>query len=303
MAWLNRLSNLLRGRALDQELDEELQFHVDARTADNIAAGMSPAEARHDAARRFGNRTLAKERTREANIFGWLESFAQDLRHGGRMFVRNPGFTAVAVLSLALGTGANTAMFSAADALLLRPLPVASPGDLVNIGSDYLISDHRFTFTSYPNYIDIRDRSATFDGLAAFAVVTTGFAERSGELPHITVGMAVTGNIFRVLGVAPQLGRAFRQDEDKVPGRDAVVVLSHGLWEQLGSDPRILGRNVRIGGIDFNVIGVAPDGFTGPEKYRRPAFYVPIMMWPRLSGNPQALEARDFWGLRVKGRL
>ena len=303
MSWLNRLSNLLRGRTLDQELDEELQFHVDARTADNVAAGMSPAEARQDAARRFGNRTLAKERTREANIFGWLESFAQDLRHGGRMFVKNPGFTAVAVLSLALGTGANTAMFSAADALLLRPLPVASPGDLVNIGSDYTNSDHRFTYTSYPNYIDIRNRSASFDGVAAFAVVTTGFAGQTGAPPHMTVGMAVTGNIFHVLGVAPQLGRSFRPDEDKVPGRDAVAVLSHGLWEQLGSDPRILGRNVKIGGIDFNVIGVASEGFTGPDKYRRPAFYVPMMMWPRLAGNPGALEARDFWGLRVKGRL
>jgi predicted permease len=300
---MNRLSNLFRARALSRELDEELQFHVEARTRDNVAAGMSPAEARRDAAKRFGNRTLAKEQTREANIFGWVESFAQDLRHGCRMFVKNPGFTAVAVISLALGTGANTAMFSAADALLLRPLPVANPGELVNIGSDFFNSDYRYTVTSYPNYNDIRDRSSSFNGIVAFTTVTTGFAAQPGALPQMTVGMAVSGNFFEVLGVEPRLGRSFRPDEDKVPGRDAVVILSHGLWEQLGSDPRILGRNVKIAGLDFNVIGVAPDRFTGPDRYRRPAFYVPLMTWPRVSGNPRVLEARDYWGLRVKGRI
>jgi len=121
MSWLNRFSNLFRSR-LDRDLEEELQFHFDARLQDNLAKGMPRQQAKRDAALRFGNRTLAKERTREANIIGWLESFAQDLRHGCRMFAKNPGFTAVAVLSLALGTGANTAMFSAADALVLRPL-------------------------------------------------------------------------------------------------------------------------------------------------------------------------------------
>jgi hypothetical protein len=179
MSWLNRFSNLFRSRALSRELDDELQFHLESRTEDNIAAGMSQAQARQDAARRFGNRTLTKEQTREANIFGWVEAVAQDLRHGYRMFAKNPGFTAVAVISVALGTGANTAMFSAADALLLRPLPVASPGELVNIGSDFFNSFSRFTVMSYPNYIDIRDRSASFNGLLAFASVTTGFAARA----------------------------------------------------------------------------------------------------------------------------
>jgi predicted permease len=302
MSWLNRFSNLFRSRALSRELDDELQFHLEARTEDDIAAGMSQEQARQDAARRFGNRTRAKERTREANIFGWAESLAQDLWHGGRMFIKNPGFTAVAVISLALGTGANTAMFSTTDALLLRPLPVERPGDLVNIGSIFSASDIRFSSTSYLNYIDIRDRSASFDGVVAFASITAGFAAQSSALPQMTVGMVVSGNLFEVLGVQPQLGRPFRPDENKVPGRDAVVVLSHGLWEQLGSDPRILGRSVKIAGIDFTVIGVAPAGFTGPDRNRHPAFYVPVMMWARLSGDPRVLEARDYWGLRVKGR-
>ncbi len=309
MSWFNRFSNLFRGRAVERELEEELQFHLEARVRDNIAAGMSAEESRRDAARRFGNRTLVKERTREANIFGWLESFAQDIRHGGRMFAKNAGFTAVAVISLALGTGANTAMFSAADALLLRPPPmVARPGELVNIGSDYSGGDYRSTYTSYPNYVDLRDRSASFTGVVAFAPITAAFAAQPfaaqpGASPQLTVGMVASGNFFQVLGVEPRLGRSFRPDEDSVPGRDAVVVLSHGMWEQLGSDRAILGRKVRIAGIDFRVIGVAPVGFTGPNRYRRPAFYIPVMMWPRVSGDSRVLVARDYWGLRVKGRL
>jgi predicted permease len=302
MSWLNRFSNLFRGRSLNDELEEELQFHFDARMRDNIAAGMPAEQARKDARKRFGNRTLAQERTREANIFQWVESLAQDLRHGCRMFIKNPGFTAVAVVSLALGTGANTAMFSTTDALLLRPLPVERPGDLVNIGSVFSANDIRFSYTSYLNYIDIRDRSSSFDGVVAFAPITTGFAAQTDALPQMTVGMVASGNLFEVLGVHPPMGRSFRADEDKVPGRDAVVVLSHGLWEQLGADPRILGRSVKIAGIDFTVIGVAPSSFTGPDPNRRPAFYVPVMMWPRLTGDPRILEARDYWGLHVKGR-
>lgn len=303
MSWLNRFSNLFRGRALDRELDEELQFHLDARIQDNIGAGMPAEQASQDAARRFGNRTLARERAHEANILAWLESLILDLRHGGRMFVKDPGFTAVAVISIALGTGANTAMFSAADAMLLRPLPVAHPNELVNIGSDFSTGDFRWSLTSYPNYADIRDRSASFQGVLAFAGVTTGFAARTSANPEVAPGMAVSGNFFDVLGVALQLGRTFRPDEDRVSGRDAVVVLSHGLWEALGSDPAILGRDVRIGGIDFRVIGVAPESFSGPDRYQRPAFYVPLMMWPRLAGDPRTIQARDNWNLRVKGRL
>jgi predicted permease len=301
--WFDRFSNLFRRRALDGELDEELQFHIDARTRDNIGAGMTAEAAGEDAARRFGNRTLARERAHDADILAWLESFIQDLRHGGRMFVKNPGFTAVAVISLALGTGANTAMFSAADAMLLRPLPVSHPDELVNIGSDFTTSDFRWSITSYPNYVDIRDRSTSFQGVLAFTTLTAGFAAHSGANPQVAAGMVVSGNFFDVLGVVPQLGRTFRADEDRVSGRDAVVVLSHGFWETLGSDPAIIGRNVKIGGIDFRVIGVAPESFSGPDRYRRPAFYVPLMMWQRLTGDSRLIQARDYWTLRVKGRL
>jgi macrolide transport system ATP-binding/permease protein len=233
----------------------------------------------------------------------WQGAVWQDLRHGCRMFAKNPGFTLAAVLSVALGAGANVAMFSAADALLLRPLPVPRPGEVLRVGTDFTTGYSSAMLSSYPNYTDVRDRNRSFAGLLAFATITTGFAAAPTATPQVKPGMVVTGNFLQVLGVQPELGRGFRPEEDQVPGRDAVVILSHGTWEQLGSDPNIFGRIVRIAGIEFTAIGVAPDSFSGPDRNRRPAFYVPMMMRPRLTGDPQTLEARDRFILTIKGRL
>jgi predicted permease len=233
----------------------------------------------------------------------WPGSFLQGMRHACRMFAKNPGFTLAAVLSIALGAGANVAMFSAADALLLRPLPVPRPEEIVVVGTDFTALNFSYMSSSYPNYVDLRDRNRSFSGLLAFASTTAGFAEGRVEAPQVKAGMVVSGNFLQVLGIQPEIGRGFRPEEDQVPGRDEVVILSHGTWAQLGSDPKILGRTVRIAGIEFTVIGVAPESFIGPDRNRRPAFYVPMTMWPRLSGDPQILEARDRFGLTVKGRL
>jgi len=233
----------------------------------------------------------------------WQGALWQDLRHGCRMFAKNPGFTLAAVLSIALGAGANVAMFSAADGLLLRPLPVPRPGEIVVVGTDFTALNFSSVSSSYPNYADLRDRNRSFGGLLAFHATIAGFAAGRVESPQVKVGMVVTGNFLQVLDVQPELGRAFRPEEDQVPGRDAVVILSHGTWQQLGSDPKILGRTVRIAGIEFTVIGIAPESFSGPDRNFRPAFYVPAMMWPRLSGDPQTLEARDRFDLTIKGRL
>ncbi len=238
----------------------------------------------------------------------WLEHLWRDVRYGCRMLARAPGFTTIAVLSLGIGVGANCAIFSFADALLLRPLPVARPGEVLTVGSAMTIEALRASglASSYRDYVDIRDRSKSFDGLVAFSYLTVGFAGRPGAVPALRMGMLASGNMFRVMGVEPALGRAFLPEEDRVPGRDAVVVLGHALWvQQFASDPSIVGRRVDLNGRPFTVIGVAPREFTGLNQYIRSDFFVPLMMSPLLLTDPKAasLEARDVRNLSMKGRL
>jgi ABC-type antimicrobial peptide transport system permease subunit len=245
---------------------------------------------------------------RTVGVWSWPGGLWQDIQYGCRMLAASPGFTSVAVVSLAIGIGANCAIFSFADALLLRPLPVARPGEVLTVGSTAAIEAFGASslVSSYRDYVDIRDRSKSFDGLAAFTQVTAGFATNPTAPPKLTMGMLVSGNLFPLMGVQPTIGRGFRPEEDQVPGRDAVVVLGRTMWEQeFGSDPTVLGRSVRLSGNEFVVIGVAPSGFNGLDQYVRTDFFVPLMMSPRLISNPKAasLEARDARNLRVKGRL
>jgi len=238
----------------------------------------------------------------------WLERLWQDVQYGCRMLTASPGFASIAILSLAIGIGANCAIFSFADALLLRPLPVARPDEVFTVGSMATVEAFGSSslVSSYRDYVDIRDRSQSFDGLAAFTYLTAGFASDPKAVPKLKMGMLVSGNLFTVMGVEPTIGRAFRREEDQVPGRDAVVVLGRTLWEQdFGSDPAVLGRTVRINGSAFTVIGVAPPAFTGLDQYVRTDFFVPLMMSPRLISDPKAasLEARDARNLDLKGRL
>ncbi|HYU77553.1 MAG TPA: ABC transporter permease, partial [Vicinamibacterales bacterium] len=238
--------------------------------------------------------------------FGWLERFWQDIRYGCRMLAANPGFTLVAVSSLAMGIGANCAAFSWADALLLRPLTVPRPGEVVTVGSTMSVEGFSRVGASYREFVDVRDRSSSFDGLVAFTGVTSGLAVTRDALPKLTLGLLVSGNFFSVMGVEPELGRTFRPEEDQVPGRDAVVIVSHRLWQQqFGSDPSILGRRVQLSGIEFTVVGVVPERFTGMNQFVRSDFYAPLMMWPRLLGDPKEhpLEDRNFRNLTIKGRL
>ena len=237
-----------------------------------------------------------------------IERFWQDLRYGIRMLVASPGFTTVAVLSLAIGIGANCAIFSFADALLFRPLPVARPSEVYTVGSTSSLEalNASSLVSSYRDYADVRDRSKSFEGLAAFTSITAGLAADSTHTPKLKMGMLVSGNFFPLMGVEPRIGRAFRPDEDQVPGRDAVVILGRTLWEQdFGSDPQVLGRTVRINGVDCTVIGVAPPAFTGMNPFVRSDFFVPLMMSPRIVNDTRtaSLEVRDARNLTLKGRL
>jgi len=293
-------------RRREESLDNEIRDYLDRETQWNIEAGMSPEEASYAAQRKLGSTSVVKENTRAA--WGWtsLERFWQDLQYGFRMLIKNPGFTLVAVISLAIGIGANSAMFSLADGLILRPLPVPHPNEIVTAGYDTSVGGFGSISASYRDYLDFRNTSKSFDGLLAHTSYSFGFSKGPDSPAQLKMGMLVTGNFFRVLGVEPELGRGFSDEEDQVPGRDAVVVLGHDLWEKdFAADTTILGKHIRLSGIEFTVIGVAPERFTGLDNYFRPALFVPVTMWPKVLSDPKIkpLDARDYRQLTLRGRL
>jgi putative ABC transport system permease protein len=218
------------------------------------------------------------------------------------MLAKNPAFTAVAVCSLAIGIGANSAIFSFADALLLRPLPVKEPSGIVTVNPS-TASFGTNSSVSYPDYLDFRDRNRSFDGLIAFQEEYFGYAPNASTVPEMQFGAFVSGNFFKVLGVEPTVGRGFRADEDQVPGRDRVAVLSHDFWAaHFDGAKSAIGSTVRLNGIDFTIIGVAPASFTGADQFVKPTIYVPIAMYPVLSGTDNLYKRDNRW-LNVKGRL
>jgi putative ABC transport system permease protein len=293
-------------RRREESLEDEVRDYINRETQLNMEAGMPADEARYAAQRKLGTTALVKEDTRAAWGWTWIERLWQDLRYGCRTMLKNPGFTLVALISLAIGIGANSAMFSLADGLILRPLPVDHPGEVVTVGYSSEVGHFGGIHASYRDYVDFRDKSKSFDGLVAYTISSFGFSAVAGAQSQMKSGMLVSGNFFRVLGVEPELGRTFRAEEDQAPGRDAVVILGHDFWEkELSADPAILGRRVLLSGIEFTVIGVAPARFTGMDQYFHPAFYVPAAMWPRFVSNPndRPLEQRDSRQLTVKGRL
>jgi predicted permease len=233
-----------------------------------------------------------------------------DLRYALRMLGRNPGFALVAIISLALGIGANTAIFSLADYVLLPRLAVPNPSAIMVVQSQFrgesLGNLFQYSGLSYPDFEDVRRKNNSFAGLAASQYFQFGFAPDKTAQPQMKFGALVSGNFFGVLGVRPDLGRSFRPDEDKVPGRDAVVVLSHDLWEtEFASDPGVVGRSIVLNGLAFTVVGVAPESFTGPNAWMRADLYVPLAMQPALAGGAgqSELEMRGVKVLTVLGRL
>jgi len=253
-----RLLSFLRGETYQPEIDEELRFHLEQRTAANVAAGMSPADAARDARKRFGNLQSVREECREKLGAGFGETTWQDVRFGMRMLKKNPGFTLVAVLTLALGIGVNTSMFTALLALLDRPLPYPDPGSLAQVFQSSPGSP-RGAHHSAPDFLDYQ-ASGVFKYLAAmndrpFSLVAPGQpAER-------VRGLFVSADLFPLLGIQPELGRVFNADEDRV-GFDNVVVLDHGFWQRrFGADPHIIGRTLRLDGEVVTVIGVMPPQF------------------------------------------
>ena len=233
-----------------------------------------------------------------------------DLRYAWRTLLKSPGFAVVAIVSLALGIGANSAMFSLADALLLRPMSVPHASDIVAVQSqlkgEALGGIFQYSGLSYPDFKDLRDRNKSYTGLTASLYSQFGFATEKAALPQMKFGELVSGDFFSVLDVPVELGRAFRPDEDSVPGRDAVAVLGHELWRaDLASDPNVVGKTIFLNNVPFTVIGVAPERFTGSMAIVRSALFVPMAMGPRLKDDLKLsmLEKRENRGMIVYGRL
>jgi predicted permease len=287
VSWWNRVSNLLRREDLGRELDEELQFHIDARIRDNLKAGMTEEEARLDARRRFGNWTLAKEKTHEMNIIVTIQTVGQDLRYALRSLRKSPGFTALAVLAMALGIGANTAVFTVVNGVLLRPLPLVQPERLFLISYELRLgpSSGRPTLSDH-DYVEFQRRTRAFERVTAFVegeVTMTG----AGDAVRLPAGL-VTSSFFPVLRVSPAMGRPFTSQEEE-RGSPGVAVLSEGLWRsRFAADPNILGKSITVDGIKRSVIGVMPAGFAFPGDG---ALWLPLAVGADPSGNSFDLDA------------
>src|SRR6266849_1233315 len=300
-----RLRSILLGRRVERELDQELRFHLEHKIEEGIANGLSPKEARYAAMRAMDGLEQRKEEMRDMLRIHWFTDFLDDARFAIRSLRRTPGLTAFVVITLALGIGMTSGTFSLLDALMFRPYPVPHPNGVVTLTST--THDSNFDDFSYREYLDIRDKTKSYDGVIANAQMeAVGFSAEPGATPRVRGGMMVSGNYFHVLGVEPRLGRGFREDEDQAPGRDAVVVLGPDFWKhEFASDPGVIGRTIRLNGTDFTVIGVAPQTFSGMMIFGHPDFYMPLAMARVFSTNLQKnfFEDRDDRELNVKGRL
>jgi macrolide transport system ATP-binding/permease protein len=289
---------LIHRRHAEREMDEEIRAHLEMEVEQNIADGMSPEDARSAARRSFGSVALSKEDSRAMWGLRSLEILSQDLRYGLRMLVKNPGFTLIAVLTLALGIGANTAIFTLLDKVLIRPLPVEQPHQLVTFVEDAGGSPGIF---SYPLYAELRDRTDVMSGVAAFEQRT--FSLSDGNATERVVGQIVSGNYFATLGVRPALGRFFLPEEDLTPNTHPVIVISHGLWRRrFGADPAVIGRKLSLNAYRYTVVGVAPSEFTGTTRGTVNDIYAPIMMHAQ-AGGVCSLDNRNCGWLSLIGRL
>jgi predicted permease len=260
MSLIKRLRAMFHVDKLDRDLAEELRSHVEMRVQDNISAGMDAQAARYDAQRRFGNTALLKEDTRAMNIIGWLDTAGRDLRYALRMLRRSPNFTVIAVLTLALGIGANTALFSVINAVLLRPLPYPNAKHLVRVEEHH--EGWTATGISYANFLDLKNNSQSLSDVAAMRWWTANIAD--GGEPESVQSALVSAEYFSALGLQPFLGRVFAPEEDQ-PGKDNVILIAHGLWQRrYGSNPQVVGRKIKVNDELRTIIGVMPPGFREP---------------------------------------
>ncbi len=298
-------------RRKQSDFKAEINTHLELEIERLKDQGLSDEDARMAARRAFGNVTQAEEHFYESTRWLWWEHLAQDVRFGLRTLTKNPGFTSIAVITLALGIGANTAIFSLMNAVMLRALPVQNPGQLVMLGEAHAGgSTDDFAATeiySYPFYLELREKNQVFSGTSAMLSMpfTTmhGLVEGNSEMEALDVQL-VSGSYFPMLGVKPVLGRAFTEAEDEPAGGHPVAVLSYAWWERrFARDPAILGRTVTLGSTAYTIIGVAPEGFFGTSIGHGSNLWIPLSMEKQVSPGWNGLDRTSFQSLYILGRL
>ena len=289
MHWLTRI---LRKQQSEKQLDSELRFHLERQTADYIAAGMAPDEARRRARLDFGGLEAVKEETRASHRGSSLETLLQDVRFALRLLRKNPGFTVVAVLTLALGIGANTAIFSIVDAVILRPLPFKDSSRIVQVHTKTAMFPTFNLGLTWPAFQQIRSQASALEQTATFTDNSKTLTGRSE--PALLNVANVSDGFFEELGVRPQLGRLFTA-EDQKPGQNHVLILSDALWRtRFGADPAILGHALILDKEPWTVVGILPRGFSFPEKQD---------VWAPLSIPAQYQQNQTFFMLGFIGKL
>jgi putative ABC transport system permease protein len=291
---LRRLQALFRKGKLEREMAEEMRFHLEERTADKLADGLPPAEARYAAQRQFGNLDRIQEQARELRGWLWLENFATDVRLGVRSLSKTPGFTFIAILTLALGIGANTSMFSVINGILLRPLPYPEPEQLERIFR--VTAQNPRGYVSVADYLTVQSQLSGYGDVAAYGVAELSLSS-PGRPPEMISSVRTSPNLFNVLGVQPQLGRNFRPNE-AFQGNHRVLLISHRFWvDRFGGDTHVIGRTLRIDGETNEIIGVLPEALNDWRHLGAIDFYRPLGLtdkeiadrtstWVRLVGRP-----------------
>jgi putative ABC transport system permease protein len=300
MSWLTRLANVFRSTRLDRDLDDELQFHIETRTEDLIATGLSPEEARRQAQRQFGNPLLLRESSRDAKLLPWLESIFQDARFGLRMLLKNRAVTAAAILSLSLAIGASTAAFSLIDALLLRTLPVNKPEQLFALTYPdpygHPMEGTHFNYPLYERFREVSSRQVELFGIFYGGALSPVVFDDSGNQEEKIRTEWISGNGFSVLGVQPVLGRVIAPNDDGRAGH-RVVVLSYTFWmRRFGGSPAVLGRWLTWNDTQFQIVGVAARNFFGVE----PGYSIDLWAPLETPADPNSLQTQSF---RIWARL
>jgi predicted permease len=295
-----RLVALFHRRQFDADLEEEMRLHQELREQEQVERGVLPEEAHYAVQRHFGNRLVLREESRDMWGWNWLEMLLQDIRYGLRQLRRNPGFTTVAVITLALGIGGTTAIFSLIDAVMLRNLPVNNPRQLIQLAT---VGRYGVSSFSFPAFKQFRDENRVCSGMLAIGWLEDLDASINGQTEQVE-GRIVSGNFFSFLGVSAAAGRTFTSEDDKAPRKSAVAVISYGYWKRrFGLNPSVVGKSVTLNRTPFTIVGVTPPSFSGLEVGDSPDVYVPMMMEPAFHDGPSWLNQSDYHWLTVMGRL